>query len=217
MPACCSGTCHSSNAFTPPSVLFVQSASLPHTRRHPLPVWVMACVDFLSLWEVVLHGLALSSCFHACPFNRLGNPNWYLYRPWFSWYRCSLPLLPHCNLSLSPSLSVSSIWLHLHYLQSLPTLSIPGLIMCCSSQVSIYSNSSYHHISTTLTKKKHPEQLRNCQNTSELRSVIARNKFCMVKQHESRELLSSLTEGWLVYRYKVSTSGRGERRNWFWL
>lgn len=142
----------------PSSVLFVQSASLPHTRQPHPPTWVMACVDFLSLWEVVLHGLALSSCFLACPFNRLGNPSWYLYRPWFSWYRCSPPLLLHCNLSYSlpPSLSVSPVWLHLLLLQSLCTLSTPCLIMCSSSQVSIYSNSSYHHISPNSPQKNAP-------------------------------------------------------------
>lgn len=200
MPTCCLDTCHSRNAFTPPLFFLFNQPHSP-TRANPTaPTWVMACVDFLSLWEVVLHGLALSSCFLACPFNRLGNPSWYLYRPWFSWYRCSPPLLLHCNLSyaLPPSLSVSPVWLHLLLLQSLCTLSTPCLIMCSSSRVSIYSNSSYHHISPNSPPKKCPEQLWNCQNTSELWSVIARNKFCMVKQHESRELLSSLTEGWLL-------------------
>lgn len=105
----------------PSSVLFVQSALLPHTPHPPSPAWVMACVDFLSLWEVVLHGLPLSSCFHACPFNRLGNPSWYLYRPWFSWYHCSLPSSPFASplQSISPSLCFCLL-----YLQSLPTLSL---------------------------------------------------------------------------------------------
>lgn len=184
---------------------FCSISLAPHTPP-PSAAWVMACVAFLSLWEVVLHGLPLSSCFHACPFNRLGNPSWYLYRPRFSWYRCSPSSSPPSllqSLSLSPALfspiSCTS-----------PLCLSPLLIMCSSAQVSIYTpNSSCHHISPPWKSK----QLWNCQNTSELRSVMARNKFCMVKQRERRELLSSLTEGWLVYRYEVNTSGRGA--NWF--
>lgn len=104
-----SGACHSRNALTPPYFfLFRQFPPHPHlTPIVPLPAslaWVMACVDFLSLGAVVPHGLALSSCFHACPFNQPGNPSWYLYRPRFSWCRCSLPSLIPCNLPLSPSL-----------------------------------------------------------------------------------------------------------------
>lgn len=110
MPTCCLDTCHSRNAFTPPLFFLFNQLHSP-TRSSLPPTWVMACVDFLSLWEVVLHGLALSSCFLACPFNRLGNPSWYLYRPWFSWYRCSPPSFLHCNLSYSlpPSRCVSRL------------------------------------------------------------------------------------------------------------
>lgn len=119
-------------ALTPPLFfLFNQPRSPPP----PTPAWVMACVAFLSLWEVVLHGLPLSSCFHTCPFNRLGNPSWYLYRPWFSWYRCSLPsppfTSPPCNLY--PSLLLPSP------LPPIPPYFVsPFPIMCLSSQVSIY-------------------------------------------------------------------------------
>lgn len=80
-------------ALTPPLFFLFNQPHSP-TRPTPYPAWVMACVDFLSLWEVVLHGLPLSSCFHACPFNQLGNPSWYLYRLWFSWYSCSLSSSP---------------------------------------------------------------------------------------------------------------------------
>lgn len=109
-------------ALTPPLFFLFNQPRLPHTPHPPSPAWVMACVDFLSLWEVVLHGSPLSSCFHACPFNRLGNPSWYLYRPWFSWYRCSLSSSPFTS---PPAISLGFLsgWLRLLYLQSLPTLS----------------------------------------------------------------------------------------------
>lgn len=103
-------------ALTPP--LFFLFNHYPTETPHPppTPAWVMACVDSLSLWEVVLHGLPLSSCLHACPFNQLGNPSWYLYRPWFSWYRCSPPssllyFLP-CNLSLTSTPSPLGLSVH---------------------------------------------------------------------------------------------------------
>lgn len=105
-----SGTFHSRNVLSPPYFfLFHQFPPPIHSTPPPSTAWVMACVDFLSLGAAVPHGLALSSCFHACPFNQLGNPGWYLYRPLFSWCRCSLPSLIPCNLpSLLPSpLSVS--------------------------------------------------------------------------------------------------------------
>lgn len=126
----------------PSSVLFCSiSLTAPHAHQHSPPsahssAWVMACVDFLSLWEVVLLGSPLSSCFHACPFNRLGNPSWYLYRPWFSWYRRTS--LHFSSSAISPPLSTSS---------PSPLLSVPSLIMCSSSHVSIHCDSSRHHIS----------------------------------------------------------------------
>lgn len=135
-------------ALTPPLFFLFNQPRSP-TRPTPYPAWVMACVDFLSLWEVVLHGLPLSSCFHACPFNRLGNPSWYLYRPWFSWYSCSLSSSPFTSPLQSCSFSLarfgSPIWLHLLYLTIPPHFVSHFLITCSSSEVSLYSNSSYRH------------------------------------------------------------------------
>lgn len=117
----------------------------------------------------------------------------------------SLFLSLPCSPAISLPLSVSCISL-------LPPVSphvvSPALITCSSSQVSIYSNPSCRQMSP-------PQKRANCQDTSELRSLTARSKFCMVKKHVSREPLSSLTEGWLVYRCVVNTSGRRIRGNWF--
>lgn len=144
----------------------------PHspTCPTPSPAWVMACVDFLSPWEVVLHGLPLSSCYHACPFNRLGNPSWYLYRPWFSWYSCSLPLL---------------------LLQSLPL---------CFSYLTPSSTSPTHPSSLCLSLSDNVFHPLECQSSpihqfktwaaQKLGSVVAWNKFCMVKQQSCWALLT---------------------------
>ena len=188
MSTCCRGTCHSGVLCTQPSSVLFCSISCatpppPHTHTHThthtthththththapssSTAWVMACVDFLSLWEVVLHGSPLSSCFHACPFNRLGNPSWYLYRPWFSWYRCSpssssSPSSPSAAplRSLSSLVSFAPPPPHLHFVS-------PFLITCSSSQVSIHSDPSSRFRPTPIGG--------NCQNTSELISLTA--------------------------------------------
>lgn len=127
---------------------FCSISVAPPRTPPPSPAWVMACVDFLSLWEVVLHGSPLSSCFHACPLNRPSNPSWYLYRPWFSWYSCSLPSSP---FYFSPAISLLALWFS--YLAPFPLPPVPAhfvslsLIMCSYSRVSIYYNSFSHRIS----------------------------------------------------------------------
>lgn len=173
-------TCHFGVLHAHPSrVLCVQSPS-------PQPAWVMACVDFLSVWAVLLHGSPLSSCSHACPFKRPGNPSWYLYRPWFSW--CAHSLLP----------SFIRLFLPLLFLPSLSSLSFPFLIMCNSLKCHYLPI----HFAITFPHPENPQQFWNCQKTSELGSVLATNELCMVKQHESTELVSTLMEEWLVYRWR---------------
>lgn len=66
----------------------VQSTQLIGGSQPPsLPpcVWVMACFSPPVTMKGGSGSLLFGLFFHACPFNRQGNPNWDLYPVWFIW------------------------------------------------------------------------------------------------------------------------------------